>query len=157
MNKFSINVSEIQEYHVKKKNDYLRIFGLAEPFTEEELSGAYRTLAKLNHPDLSNDPTAEMRMVILNEGYSYLKDHITTQPVKQKSEGPEDYRLYRAAVDVLREAFDLYYTGKLNENQLKTHLRKAKESLSLIVKNHEKSDWYFDSIDRIVSINKWLD
>ncbi|MFW6366436.1 MAG: DnaJ domain-containing protein [Spirochaetota bacterium] len=143
---------------MKKKNDYLRVFGLREPFTEDELSGAYRALAKLNHPDVNDDPAAEMRMVILNEGYGFLRDYISEGDIRTDISGEDiDYRLYREAVDIIRDGFDAYYAGSLSADRLKNFLIRAKEKLSRIVRYHEESDWYSDSIDRICSINKWLD
>lgn len=141
---------------MKKKSDYLKVFGLREPFTGEDLSGAYRALAKLSHPDVSDDPAAEMRMVILNEGYDFLKEYVSEENSAAASCEESDYMLYREAVDLIREGFDKYYAGSLAEEKLKGYLSDAKEKLSSIVKFYESSEWYSDSIDKICSINKWL-
>ncbi len=143
---------------MKRKSDYLRIFGLREPFTEEELGTSYRALAKLSHPDVSDDPAAEMRMMILNEGYEFLKEYISEHPCFENAScADESYLLYREAVDLIGEGFDGYYGGSIAIENLKQFLSDAKEKLSIMIKHYETSDWYSDSIDRICSINKWLD
>ena len=63
-----------------KSRRYLALFGLPWNFTQEDLQSAYRTLAKLNHPDIHRDATAQMRMVILNDGYAFLKDGLVMPP-----------------------------------------------------------------------------
>jgi len=73
-----------------KKRRFLRLFGLTEYFSAEELSGAYRTLAKLNHPDVSRDVSSEMRMAIINEGYRFLRDHLSEEPDEEQPAPRED-------------------------------------------------------------------
>ena len=67
------------------------------------------------------------------------------------------YNLYRNGIDIMRAAFEVYY-GKDNDlPRLKEALARAKEKFSVVIKEHSSSEWFNDSIDKICSINKWLD
>ena len=57
----------------EKLYKYIKLFGV-ENFTVEELNRSYRVLAKLNHPDVNRDESSDDRMVIINEGYRFLKE-----------------------------------------------------------------------------------
>ncbi|MDA3899063.1 MAG: J domain-containing protein [Spirochaetes bacterium] len=138
----------------KKTENYLRIFGLSPGYSMDELVNAYRTLAKLNHPDVNHSSAASMRMVLLNEGYTHLQNHVGSFP----DDGGIDpvYSLYREGVDIMSSAFDAYYGGNEDQDLLKVALVRAKECFSIVVKEYPASDWINDSIDKICSINKWL-
>ncbi|MBN2434172.1 MAG: J domain-containing protein [Spirochaetes bacterium] len=138
-----------------KTRNFLRLFGLQPDYTAEDLSDAYRTLAKLNHPDLNDSPSAPMRMVLLNEGYSHLQNSIGTHGESRK--GDDVYNLYRDGIDIMRAAFEVYYGRDNDILRLKESLIRAKEKFSIVVKEHSSSEWFNDSIDKICSINKWLD
>ena len=61
---------------MKKLQMYTTIFGLREHFTSEELAHAYRTLAMLYHPDISNDAGTLEKMQLINTAYDYLKNFV---------------------------------------------------------------------------------
>ena len=142
---------------------YLALFGLAPGFTKEELSRAYRTLAKLNHPDVSKDAASAMRMVIINAGYeclTRLAEEGAYAPPAQKAEDPA-YRIYRDGFDALSRAFDLYYAeGAASRaermDQFLGGLRAAKELLARVIREYPESLWTGDAIDKVMSINLWL-
>ncbi len=55
--------------------DYYKILGVSRNATQEEITKAYKKLAKKYHPDLNpNDPSAEEKFKEVNEAYEVLKD-----------------------------------------------------------------------------------
>ena len=142
---------------------YLALFGLTSRFTKEELTRAYRTLAKLNHPDLTKDAASAMRMVIINAGYECLTK-VAEQggyaPAPQKAEDPA-YAIYREGFDALARAFDRYYAEGAQAraermDQFLEELRAAKSQLARVVREYPESLWTGDAIDKVMSINLWL-
>ena len=143
---------------------YLALFGLAPDFSKDELTRAYRTLAKLNHPDVSKDAASAMRMVIINAGYECLTrvaeegGHVpAAQP---KSEDPA-YGIYREGFDALSRAFDRYYADGAQAraermDQFLEELRAAKELLARVIREYPESLWTGDAIDKVMSVNLWL-
>lgn len=158
---------------IKEKNNekiitrYLTLFGLNIDYTEKELQSAYRTLAKLNHPDMTKDSTSEMRMVIINEAYDTLKtiSQTTKEEIKLNelhAESDDSYVLYKKAFKIMKAAFEEYYGENINKDDqnnlklLRERLQTAKDEFAKIVNNSNYSQWIDDSIDKICSINKWL-
>ena len=150
---------------------YLTLFGLTEAFSFEELNRSYRTIAKLNHPDLNRDADAESKMVYINEGYRLLKDFqkehgsISAEgPALNHKEKVEDiyYKQYKKGFQILQNAFDRYF-GEVEDksdegrlNILKERLNSAKREFSRLVTELPYNQWVDDAIDKISSINKWL-
>lgn len=144
----------------------MTLFGLSEGFTNEELSSAYRTLAKLNHPDANPDPESKMRMVIINEAYSYLREYGSTEhvPLPEGSKKYPDpaYDLYKNAFSIMSKAFTNYYgegdkTLTDDLDYLTGELARAKKGFAECIEKYPKSGWTADAIDRVFSINKWLE
>jgi curved DNA-binding protein CbpA len=142
---------------------YLSLFGLDEHFTEDELVSAYHTLAKLNHPDITDDPGSEMRMVIINEAYRFLREERDTIAATFRVRSSPDpvYEKYRRAFALMSAAFVDYYGegDKKLENditQLRERLSAAKDEFAALIEQFPASRWTSDSIDRVFSINKWL-
>jgi DnaJ-class molecular chaperone len=149
----------------ERKRRYLLLFGLAGAFGPEELQSAYRTLAKLNHPDVAADPDAGMRMVIINEAYRFLRELPGDPRVSLSAEAPEDpsYEQYRQAFRTMSSAFDDYFgeggrRGSVGDLEtLRVRLREAKMQFAVLVDDMEYNPYVDDAIDRIASINKWLE
>lgn len=145
---------------------FLTLFGLAYDYTSDELTGAYRTLAKLNHPDVNRDVTSEMRMTIINEGYRFLQENLKHQKTGGETAHPVQdpaYLCYREAFRMLKNAFEEYF-GEVedrslmgNLQRLRERLMSAKRGFSRLVNEMPYNEWVDDAIDKINSINKWLD
>ncbi len=55
--------------------DYYKLLGVTKSATKEEISKAFKKLARKHHPDLNpNDPEAEKKFKEINEAYEVLKD-----------------------------------------------------------------------------------
>lgn len=149
---------------------YLNLFGLREGFSIEELNSTYRTLAKLNHPDITGDRNDE-RMVLINEGYRVLKEahhqgvlgDLLGEHLDVRGEGDTFYLQYKKGFQILQRAFDDYYgegedkgfEGKLD--LLRKRLLNAKIEFSRLVTDMPYNQWVDDAIDKISSINKWIE
>jgi len=150
---------------LEKTSRYLTLFGLPNDYSEEDLQRAYRTLAKLNHPDLSDDPESSMRMVIINDGHLFLREYRTrisqTLMIQRKAVQDPVYDLYRRAFDIMSNAFNDYYgdgdkSKTANLDILKNELGEAKKEFASLIEKFPSSQWTADAIDRVFSINKWL-
>gem|GEM_PF-306047 len=142
---------------------FLALFGLPPDFSRDELVSSYRTLAKLNHPDVTGDPESEMRMVIINEAYRYLSEEYSGSESLFVSRGVIDppYDGYRRAFSIMSKAFVDYYGegDKRLESDIETlrmRLIDAKNEFAALIEAYPSSHWTPDAIDRVFSINKWL-
>jgi curved DNA-binding protein len=54
--------------------DYYDVLGVSRDASEEEIRGAYRRLARRNHPDVNKEPGAEDRFKEISEAYEVLRD-----------------------------------------------------------------------------------
>ena len=148
-----------------KLKQYLLIFGLSENYSREELRSAYATLARLNHPDKNPGADSLAKMVIINEAYSFLKNTTSEADklIEEKSEPDQSYSIYKSGFSIMKQAFDEYFgetkpkKNAGNRKLLAERLRNAKINFSELVTNFPNSSWTSDAIDKIFSINKWLD
>lgn len=153
----------------EKYSEYLTLFGLKDNYDLYELSASYRTLAKLNHPDLIKDRSSGERMSLINEAYAFLKDILASgeaglqqnEDRKIKREDPF-YNQYKKGFDILKNAFEDYFgEGPVKKNfrdeaVLREQLKLAKSEFSKVVNDLPYNEWVNDAIDKISSINKWL-
>lgn len=56
--------------------DYYEVLGIAESASAEEVTKAYRKLARKYHPDVSKQPNAEQKFKEISEAYEVLKDEV---------------------------------------------------------------------------------
>lgn len=149
----------------ERRERFLQLFGLRSDYSAEELAASYRTLAKLNHPDLNRDITSDMRMVIVNEGYEFLKAQFELpidEAARARRTDDPYYREYKSAFEILRLAFDDYFGEGEDKSRvgdlavLRERLSLAKRGFSRLVTGLPYNPWVDDAIDKINSINKWL-
>lgn len=158
-----VEKGEMMQYIDEKMSRYRALFGLSHEFTKEELTRAYRTLAKLNHPDINADAASQMRMVIINDGYECLTAITEKEEIPSFSMKIEDpaYDLYKMGFESLSRAFELYYTdgARVRSEKLTNfldELRSAKAVLARVIREYPASSWTGDAIDKVMSINLWL-
>lgn len=56
------------------QEDYYKVLGVDRNASDQEISKAYRKLAKKYHPDLNHEPGAEEKYKQVNEAYEVLHD-----------------------------------------------------------------------------------
>ncbi|MEA2285613.1 MAG: curved DNA-binding protein, partial [Solirubrobacteraceae bacterium] len=54
--------------------DHYEALGVPRDASEEDIRGAYRRLARKNHPDVNKEPGAEDRFKEISEAYDVLRD-----------------------------------------------------------------------------------
>jgi len=159
---------------IEKLDKYILLFGLREGFSLEDLSASYRVLAKLNHPDVNKDSDSIQLMTTINEGYELLKQALSTGAISQyfrerKKEAEKErvqdifYDQYKKGFVILKTAFEDYYGESEdksyvgNSEILQKELLRAKIEFSVLINDLSYNQWVNDAIDKINSINKWLD
>ena len=148
-----------------KLKQYRLIFGLSGNFSKEELRSAYATLARLNHPDRNPGADSLAKMVIINEAYSFLKNNYQDyhKGNDEKTEQDPAYAVYKTGFMIMKQAFDEYFgetrpkVNAGNRKLLTERLANAKNNFSELVTGFPYNNWTSDAIDKIFSINKWLD
>src|ERR1700724_2630021 len=60
-------------------HDYYELLGIARTADEQEIKKAFRVLARLLHPDVSEEPGAEVRFREVSEAYEVLSNAETRQ------------------------------------------------------------------------------
>ncbi len=157
----------------EKLDKNLLLFGLRRDFTLEELAASFRVLAKLNHPDVSKDKDSVLLMTSVNEGYEFLKEALSSGEVKRfflerKREEEKErildifYDQYKKGFVILKAAFEEYYgesedkSSVGNTEILKKELLRAKIEFAVLINELPYNQWVNDAIDKINSINKWL-
>lgn len=63
-----------EEFNKLAQEDYYKVLGVDRSASDQEISKAYRKLAKKYHPDLNHEPGAEEKYKEVNEAYEVLHD-----------------------------------------------------------------------------------
>jgi len=81
--------------------EYYKILGLSRGANQEEIKKAYRFLAKKYHPDVSDDPDAGEKFIIITEAYEILINRSILETLKITSDSEEEekytYEYFRKA------------------------------------------------------------
>lgn len=76
---------------------YYEILGIPRSAGTQQIKFAYRRLAKKFHPDISKDPNAQEKFILVNEAYEFLTNlklkEIRTR--RNKSQTPSSEEIYR--------------------------------------------------------------
>jgi len=78
-------------------SDYFKILGLEKGCTVDEIKKAYRTKARLYHPDINPSPEAKDKFIAATEAYEFLltyRERIATDEEAFK-QAMDDWRKYR--------------------------------------------------------------
>lgn len=63
--------------------DYYEVLGIDDTATDVEIKSAYRSLAKVCHPDISGDERGHNMCILLNEAYTILSDPVQRRDYNQ--------------------------------------------------------------------------
>ena len=63
--------------------DYYEVLGIDDTATDVEIKSAYRSLAKVCHPDISGDERGHNMCILLNEAYTILSDPLQRREYNQ--------------------------------------------------------------------------
>ena len=76
---------------------YYEILGIPRTAGTQEIKFAYRRLAKKFHPDISKDPNAQEKFILVNEAYEFLSrlKLRETRTSRNKSQTPSSDEIYR--------------------------------------------------------------
>ncbi len=154
-------------------NEHLKLLGLNHNASLSDFKKAYRRLAKENHPDRFLDEKDkkkhEIIMKKLNEAYKVIilnfkkiKSEIKVDKSKGKSKIENDYVLYKKGIDCYNiyynSFFEIFSKREVKTLQEKeTILLKAKSYFEGLLLQFPKSDWVYDSRERINKINKTIE
>ena len=151
---------------------YLKLFGLNTNDKLDKIKKAYRKLAKQNHPDYYIDANQKMKqekiMEKINEAYKVIlnnfkesKNKMQTGQSIKKSDLENDYTLYKKAVEYyniyFHSFFQLFAKREVKSLQEKEDiLIKARIYFMRIIQEYPKSDWVYDSQEKLKKIDKTI-
>lgn len=77
--------------------DYYRVLGLSSEVSVEEIKKAYRSKARLYHPDINHSPEAKDLFISVTEAYDFLIAHYETIQSNEEAyyQAMEDWKKYR--------------------------------------------------------------
>lgn len=111
--------------------NYYEILGVSHMATQAEIKGAFRTLAKKYHPDVSSDPNATEIMQKITEAYEVLSDlelrrkydiKLGYNNTTKSSQNTEQYSYYQSYTYTKEESeFDF-------EDWLRAYLRRSRKN-----------------------------
>ena len=125
-------------------NDPYQILGVSPNASEEEITKAYRTLAKKYHPDLNpGDETAAARMSEINAAYDQIKGGYTPQQASRPDSG---YASQEEAYDPFRDFrsytwYTGYRTGGNQQNYSGTDAQRMESVRVLLTNSQFRQAW----------------
>lgn len=109
----------------------LRIMGLHDDFTEEELKKAYRTLVKKYHTDLNNSTEASEMIRKINVAHEFLKKHIN---------GNKQQEIYRQKIIIY----------EIKKNDIKSYPHYLTDYIKMI---NTQVSWFLTNLQHNISNN----
>ncbi len=94
---------------------YYKILGISSSAGMQEIKTAYRRLAKKFHPDISKDPQAKDKFILINEAYEFLID-------LKKRDAEKGHK------NISRQQADELYRQWLRKERIKARARAAEEA-----------------------------
>ena len=153
-------------------NNFLKLFELNNT-NIDEIKTLYRKLAKQNHPDYFTDnrqkKKQEMIMEKINEAYNVVlnkfkesQNKIKSEQSVKKSDVEDDYLLYKRGIIFFNiyyhSFFQLFAKREVKTSQEKEAiLYKAKSYFDRILKEYPKSEWIYDSKEKLKKIEKTIE
>ena len=148
---------------------YLKLFRLNSNATLNEIKKAYRKLAKQNHPDhyvdISKKQEQGIIMEKINGTYKIIlkkfkesKNKLQTEQLIKKKDVENDYILYKKAIDYyniyFHSFFQLFAKREVKTLQEKeASLIKARSYFMKVIQEYPKSDWVYDSREKLKKID----
>jgi hypothetical protein len=102
--------------------EYYTILGLKNGAKQEEIKKAYRFLAKKHHPDVSDDPDAGEKFIIITEAYEILMNRSVLETLRITSDSEDEqkytYEYFRkAARETAKRAAEMRYEKLQREHE----------------------------------------
>ncbi len=155
---------------------YLKLFNITSDSTLTDIKKNYRILAKQNHPDsfinIDKKKKQEKIMAQITETYKSiisnfenLKNNNKPDTLKdnfKKSEIETDYTLYKKGIDYYKIYFDGFFQ-LFSKRILKTstekieNLIKSRYYFIKLLEKFPKSDWIFDTKEKLKKIEKVIE
>ena len=141
---------------------YLELLGINHNSTLDDVKKAYRKLAKENHPDHFLDKKEkklrEMKMVQLNEAYSYIITNFKDIKLKSSEDKVKEAKL-ETDYDIYKKGYDFYSKycrANRTEEKIK-NLKEAKAYFIQLIKEYPDSDWAYDAEEKLKNIGSIID
>jgi uncharacterized membrane protein len=102
--------------------EYFKILGLAKTANQEEIKKAYRFLAKKYHPDVSSEPDASRKFILITEAFEILTNQKILETLRFIAENEEErkrtYEYYKKlAKEEARKAAEMKYERLRKEHE----------------------------------------
>jgi len=114
------------------QTDYYTILGIPREATAEQIRQAYRTKAKLFHPDINNSPNAKMAFQLISEAYRVLINPEKKRWYDFKLKYPSTTGLKQEPVRRRNSTYESYYrayTRSQKEKEEEKEFKKYRKTL----------------------------
>ena len=144
---------------------YYDILGIEENATAREIKSAYRTLVKMYHPDVNNDPGSHQRFIAVDKAYTILGDPKkranydrgleflrSRNKVKRGSDEKIKFESHRE-----REAYVHSERYKFNRARVLRKRKKEKEENQRFLKKFNKYGYIVSAISLLFAMSFFID
>lgn len=114
------------------RNIYLETLGLSPGSTKKDIKGAYRSLSKKYHPDVSKDKNAQAKFIEITEAYKFLTS-VGPTPITHHRPAPDyDFDPQEKAYEDWRRKAHAYA-----EKRTKEAIKRQKQWIKIILRGFE--------------------